>query len=93
MEKSILSYYCSNFKSLIPYPTTITRLCILERVEGIWEKEERCPKTSPLTLTGIIKPPSNKGKEKVQEIEEETRNNRENKQAVMVSSIKKREQR
>ena len=77
IEKSILSYYCDNYKGLIPYPTTIYIyiyifiyyfyfyfFCILGRVEGIWEEEERCPKTSPLTFTGITKPPSNKGKEK-----------------------------
>ena len=59
MERSILNYYGSNYKGLIPHPTTITRLCILGRVEGKWEEEERCPKTSPLTLTGLTKPPSN----------------------------------
>ena len=55
----------------MPYPTTITRLCILGGVKGTWEEEERCPKTSPLTLTGITRALSNKGKKKLQEIEEE----------------------
>ena len=43
-------------------------------VQGDWEKEENCPKTSPLTPTGITKGPKNKGKgsqvEAVQEEEE-----------------------
>ena len=29
IEKLILNYYCSNYKGLIPHPSTITRLCIL----------------------------------------------------------------
>ena len=64
IEKSILNYYYINFKGLIPHPFTITRLCMLGRVESDWEEEERCPKNSPHTLTGITKCPSNKGKEK-----------------------------
>ena len=71
IEKPILNYYYNNFRVLIPHPSTITRLSIPGRVEITWKEEERCPKTSPLTLTGITKPPSNKGKEKVREIEEE----------------------
>ena len=63
IEKSIMSYNHSNYKGLRAF---ITKLCILGRVEGIWEEEERCLKTSPLTLTSITKPPSNKGKEKIQ---------------------------
>ena len=31
-------------------------------VQGDWEEEEKCPKTSPLTLTGIIKGPKNRGR-------------------------------
>ena len=62
-------YYYNNFKDLIPHPSTITRLCILGRVESTWEEKERYRKTSPLILIAITKPPSNKGKEKVQEVE------------------------
>ena len=92
MEKSIMSYYCINYRGLISHPTIITRLCILGRVEGIWEEEERCPKTYPLTFTGITKPPSNKGKEKVIEVEEERRvENPE--QALVLSIDRKREER
>ena len=40
IEKSILNYYCSSYRGLIPYPSTITRLCILGRVEGTWEEKE-----------------------------------------------------
>ena len=37
IENSILSYFRSNYRGLIPYPATITWLCILEGVEGYWE--------------------------------------------------------
>ena len=91
MKKPIMSYYCSNYRGMVSHPATIARLCILGRVEGIWE-EERCPKTSPLTLTGITKPPSNKGKAKVIEVEEERRvENPE--QALVLSIDRKREER
>ena len=59
---SILSYYRGRYKGLIPYPGLILRLCILGGVQGDWEEEENCPKTSPLTLTGITKGPKNKGR-------------------------------
>ena len=39
-------------------------LCILGGVEGDWEEEENCPRTSPLTLTGITKGPKNRGGER-----------------------------
>ena len=93
IEKSILNYYNNNYRGLIPHLTTITRLCILGGVKGIWEEEERCPRTSPLTLNGITRPPISKGREMVQEIEEKDRNERENEQAIMVSSVKEREER
>ena len=50
IETSILNYYCSNYRDLMSHPTTITKLCILGGVEGNWEEEERCSRTSPLTL-------------------------------------------
>ena len=34
IENSVLSYYRSKYKGLIPHPTTITRLCILGGVKG-----------------------------------------------------------
>ena len=48
IENSILSYYRGSYKGLVPHPALITRLCILGDVEGDWEEEETCPKTSPL---------------------------------------------
>ena len=47
IENSILKYYRSKYRVLMPNPATITRLCILGGVKGTWEEEERCPKTSP----------------------------------------------
>ena len=82
IENLILNYYNSKYKGLIPHPETITRLCILRGVEGTWEEEERCPKTSPLTLIGITGPLTSKGKEKVKDIEEQDRDGRENEQAI-----------
>ena len=51
IEKSILSYSRSNCKGLIPYPITITSLCLLGGVEVEWVKEETYPRASPLTFT------------------------------------------
>ena len=55
IENSILSYFRSSYKGLVPHPITITRLCILAGVKGDWEEEETCPRASPLTLTGVPK--------------------------------------
>ena len=62
IENSILSYYKGGYKGLIPHPGLISRMCILSGAQGAWEEEENCPKTSPLTLTGIRKGPKNRGK-------------------------------
>ena len=64
IENSVMSYYRSNYRDLIPHPTTITRLCILGGVNGDWEDEETYPKASPLTLTRVTKGLKNRGKEK-----------------------------
>ena len=65
IENSILSYFRSNYRGLLPHPTLITRQCILGGVEGYWEEEKTCPKTCPLTLAGITKPKTKKSKKKV----------------------------
>ena len=70
IEKSIFNYYYNNFRGLIPYPSTISLLCIMGRVQFDRDEEERCPKTPPLILITIIKPPSNKGKQDLKKIEE-----------------------
>ena len=72
IEGSIRGYHLSNKRGLIPYPTTITRLCILAGVKGSWEEEEEvCPIVSPLTLTGVTKGPRNKKKKGIIEVEAE----------------------
>ena len=71
IEKSILGYYESNCGGLIPYPATITRLCIEGGVEEEWGTEETYHRGSPLTLTGVTKGPKNRGKGKEKEVEEE----------------------
>ena len=64
IENSIFIYYRGGYRGLVPHPALISRLCILGGVEGDWEEEETCPKTSPLTLTRITKGPKNKGRER-----------------------------
>ena len=59
IETSIRSFHKNVKRGLIPHPSTITRLCILARVKGIWAEEETCPKVSLLTLIGVIKGPKN----------------------------------
>ena len=69
IENSILSYFRSSYRGLVPHPTLITKLCIMGGVEGDWEEKETCPRASPLTLTEITKGPKTKGKEKEVETE------------------------
>ena len=73
IETSIKTFHKFVKKGLIPHLAIITRLCILAGVKGIWVEEETCPRTSPLTLTGVIKgPKSRKMKEmEIVEVEEE----------------------
>ena len=63
IETSIRTVHKIMKRGLIPHTTTITRLCILAGVKGIWAEEETCPKVSSLTLTGVIKGPKSKKKE------------------------------
>ena len=53
IEQSILDYVNDKFSRNIPHPALITLLCIKGVVTFSEEEEERCPKASPLTLTGI----------------------------------------
>ena len=55
VKESILDYAKENFVGNIPYPSLITLFCIMGGVKFNEEEEERCPKTSPLTLVGILK--------------------------------------
>ena len=65
IEESIKGYHASNKRGLIPHPTTITRLCILAGVKGVWEEEEKCPRVSPLTLTKVTRGPKGKKQKEV----------------------------
>ena len=65
IENSIMRYHEGNKRGLIPHPATITRLCLRAGVKGTWEEEEKCPKVSPLTLTGVSKGPRNQKKKGV----------------------------
>ena len=69
IEKSILGYFDSKCRGMIPHPATITRLCIQGGVEEEWGIEETYPRASLLTLTGITKGPKNRGKGKEKETE------------------------
>ena len=44
-------------------------------VEEDWEEEENCPKTSPMTLTGITKRPKSKGNEREAKVAREKEEN------------------
>ena len=69
---SIMSYYRGGYKGLIPHLTLISRLCILGGVQGEWEEEDKCPRSSPLTFTAITKEPKNKGRgRQVEAVKEE----------------------
>ena len=54
LEQSILDYDENNFSEKIPHPTLITLMCIKGGVT-FNETYEKCPKSSPLTLTGVLK--------------------------------------
>ena len=62
IENSILRYFESNCRGMIPHPVTITSLCIQGGVKKEWGIEETYPRASPLTLTSITKGPKNRGK-------------------------------
>ena len=57
IEMSIKTFHNIVKRGLIPHPATITKLCILAGVKGIWAEEETWPKVSPLTLTRVVKGP------------------------------------
>ena len=57
IKELILEYVKGNFVGNIPHPSLITLLCIKGVVKFNDEEEERCPKTSPLTLTRVLKAP------------------------------------
>ena len=54
VEQSILDYTENNFSRNIPHPALITLLCIKEG-ETFSETEEKCPRSSSLTLNGVLK--------------------------------------
>ena len=56
IKESILDYVENNLSGNIPHPSLITLLCIKGGVK-FNEDEENSPKASPLTLTGVLKPP------------------------------------
>ena len=92
IEKSVLSYSGRNYRGLIPYPATITSLCLLGGVEAEWEKEETYSRASPLTLTGVTNGPKNKGKGKEKEMEEERGSERCHEPAQWESSSQRQQE-
>ena len=71
IEGSIRGYHLNNKRGLIPHPATITRLCILAGVKGVWEEEETCPRVSPLTLTRVTRGAKGKRQKGIVEMEAE----------------------
>ena len=73
IEESIRGYHHINKRGLIPHPATITRLYFWGGVKGNWEEEERCPRVSPLTLTGVTRGPKGKKQKEVLVVDAETK--------------------
>ena len=73
IELSIRCFHKNVKRGLVPHQATITMLCILAGVQGIWVEEETCPKVSPLTLIGVTKGPKNRKMKEMEivEVEEE----------------------
>ena len=71
IEESIRGYHHNNKRGLIPHPTTITIFCLLVGVKGMWEEEERCPRVSSLTLTGVTRGPKGKRQKEIIEMDAE----------------------
>ena len=69
IETSIRCFHKNVKMGLIPHPATITTLCILAGVQGIWVEEETCPKVSPLTLTRVTKGPKNRKRKEMEIVE------------------------
>ena len=69
IESSIRCFHKNVKRGLIPHLATITRLCILAGVQGIWAEEETCPKVSLLTLTGVTKGPKNRKRKEMEMVE------------------------
>ena len=88
IENSILSYYRCGYKGLVPHPVLLTSLYILGGVEGDWGEEETCPKTSPLTVTGITKGPKNRGREREAEVAREEEENIESIRYRLIMQLK-----
>ena len=57
VEQSIMDYTENSFSGNIPHPALITLLCIKGGVT-FNETEEKCPRSSLLTLTMVIKTPA-----------------------------------
>ena len=57
VEQSILDYPEKNFSRNILHPALISLLCIKGGVT-FSEMEEKCLRSSPLTLTGVLKAPT-----------------------------------
>ena len=57
VDQFILDYIENNFSGNIPYPALITFLCINGGVT-FNETEEKCPRSSLITLIGVLKTPA-----------------------------------
>ena len=69
IESSIRCFHKNVKRGLISHPTTITKLCILAGVQGIWADEETCLMFSPLTMTGVIKGSKNRKMKEMEIVE------------------------
>ena len=92
IETSIRIFHKNVKRGLIPHPETITRLCNLAGVKGIWVEEETCPKVSPPTLTRVIKGPKSRMKKEMEIVEVNEEHEEEEEEQVGMEQIPKESQ-
>ena len=87
VEQSILDYAENNFSGNIPHLALITLLCIKEGVT-FSETEEKFPRSSHLTLTRVLKTPT-QGEEVEKEREREQVQNCQGRQPLQLRKSQK----
>ena len=92
IETSIRTFHKTVKRGVIPHPATIIRLFVLARVKGIWAEEETCPRTSPLTLTRVIKGPKSRKMKEMEIVEVAEEPQEEEEEQVGMKKIPKEAQ-
>ena len=69
IETSIRAFHKIIKRGLISHPATITRLCVLAGVKGIWAEEQTYLKVSHLTFIGVFKGSKSRKKKEMEIME------------------------